>query len=165
MDSSHRSRAQSSAQPLPGPHYRPCRQRQTASTAHLDRSRPVAVQVWVAVSVAVRSVACRGNLVVGVRGRSLLVGDSLRRGGRAASRTVSRSGCRCMRLEEGAARSSAAARRSALLVGTSVGLWEEWARACYSQVVRWRFVEAVSPGRASAQPEGCQWCTNRSEQG
>jgi len=157
MDSSRRLQAQSSAQPLSRPHSGPCRQLQTASTAHLGRSRPLAVQVWVVVSVAVRSAVCHGTLVVGGHARSSQVGDCLRRDGRVASRIVSRSGYRCMRLVEGVVHSSVDARRSALLAGTSAGPWGERVRACCSQAVRWRFVEVVSPGRAFAQPEERQW--------
>jgi hypothetical protein len=157
MDSSHRLRGQSSAQPLSRTRSGSYRRLQTTSTAHLGRSRPLAVRAWVEVSVAARSVVCRGILVVGDRGRSSLAGDCLCLDGRVASRIVSRSDCRCMRLAEGAVHSSADARRSALLVGVSAGLWGERVRACCSQAVRWRFVEVVSPGRAFAQPIECQW--------
>lgn len=113
--------------------------------------------MWVEVSAAVRSVACHGTLVVGVRGRSSLVGGSLRRDGMVVNRIANRSGCRCMRLVEGAVRSSGDVRRSALLVGTSAELWGEQARACCSQAVRWMCVEVVSPERAFAPPEERQW--------
>lgn len=157
MDSSRRLQAQSSAQPLSRPHFGPYPPLRTTSIARLGRSRPLAVQVWVEAFVAVRSVVGHETLVVGDRGRSSLVGDCLRRDGRVASRIVSRSGCRCMRLVEGAVHSSVAVHHSALLVGTSAGLWGERVRACCSQAVRWKSVEVVSPGRAFAQPEERQW--------